>query len=163
MRFVYNDGSEDIYTNQVKWISQVSLSQQGRFVVKFNNGAADYVTDLRWPVRFDVNTGTVEGQGSQKLVVTYNDGTTEEIGQPLNYIIRTDIDSSYHLLALYSDPVRRAAGPNVNWDGRTDWVDLGYIGNGTGVGAVIGASSDSGVAAVAGTMPPYSGWFIVED
>lgn len=91
--------------------------------------------------------------------------TKKYVGK-INEIQETAIDSRYHLLVYYSDPARRAAIPSAEkatYDGKTDWHDLGYIGNGTGVGAIAGAETDVGVAAVAATMPPYSAWLIVED
>ena len=163
LTFEYNYGEPDVYTKEIQWIDNIALSAAGEFRVQYNNGEPDYVTTLRWPINIQVNTGAAEGDGTQKLVITYNDGTTEEVGQPINYIMQTVIDSRYHLLALYSDPERRAQGPNVIWEGRDDWVDLGYVGNGTGVGAIVGETTNEGVLGVANTMPPYSGWFIVEE
>ena len=82
----------------------------------------------------------------------------------INEIQETAIDSRYHLLVYYSDPAIRAVLINkATYNGKNDWADLGYIGNGTGVGAIAGEESDSGVVSVANTMPPYSAWFIVED
>ena len=91
------------------------------------------------------------------MVITYANGDIEEIGQPLNYIIATAVDNRYHLLVYYAAPVKRSAfSPKATYDGKNDWADLGYIGNGTGVGAIAGKESDSGVASVAENMPPYS-------
>jgi len=82
----------------------------------------------------------------------------------INEIQETVIDNRYHLLVYYSDPnVRRELINVATYDGRDDWADLGYIGNGTGVGAIAGKESDSGISSVANTMPPYSAWLIVED
>ena len=114
LTFEYNYGEPDVYTKEIQWIDNIALSAAGEFRVQYNNGEPDYVTTLRWPIDIQVNTGVAEGDGTQKLVITYNDGTTEEVGQPINYIMQTVIDSRYHLLALYSDPERRAQGPNVN-------------------------------------------------
>lgn len=112
---------------------------------------------------------------NHRKVLTYEEKSYDEqeagvvvkkyIGK-INEIQETAIDNRYHLLVYYSDPARRAAIPNAEkatYDDRNDWHDLGYIGNGTGVGAIAGEESDSGVAAVAATMPPYSAWLIVED
>lgn len=83
----------------------------------------------------------------------------------VNEIENTAIDNRYHLLVYYNDSIRRSAIPlaeRATYNGKNDWHDLGYIGNGTGVGAIAGNESDAGIAAVAATMPPYSAWFIVE-
>lgn len=82
----------------------------------------------------------------------------------MNYIIKTAISDTYHLLVYYADPEKRASATNkATYDGKDDWTDLGYIGNGTGVGAIVGKESDEAVAEIANTMPPYSAWLIVEE
>lgn len=85
-----------------------------------------------------VDTGEEEGEGTQKIQVTYNDETpTETIGQPLNYVMKTAISNDYHLLVLHSDPAKRealvAAGAGYTWEGRNDWQDLGSIKNESGI------------------------------
>lgn len=109
---------------------------------------------------------------NHRKVLTYEETNydNKEIGETvkkyigkINEVQETVIDNRYHLLIYYSDPAVRAALINTaTYDGRNDWADLGYIGNGTGVGAIAGEESDSGVASVAATMPPYSAWLIVE-
>ena len=93
-----------------------------------------------------IDTGETEGEGSQKLQVTYNDNTPiETIGNPINYIIKTEITDDYHLVALHSSPDKRAQiiaeGKNYTWDGRNDWQDLGSIKDEDGV--FIGLNYDS--------------------
>ena len=110
---------------------------------------------------------------NHRKVLTYEERNydNKEIGEitkkyigKINEVQETVIDSRYHLLVYYSDPAVRAALINkATYDNRNDWADLGYIGNGTGVGAIAGEENDSGVASVAATMPPYSAWLIVED
>ena len=34
-------------------------------------------------------------------VITYNDGTSTKVGNPINYIMRTAISADYHLLVLF--------------------------------------------------------------
>lgn len=166
LTFTYNDGTSDIYNNQLQWITDITLSDTGVFTIKYNNGTEDFVKSLRWPTSITVNTGEEEGEGDQKINISYIDGTQEQIGNPINYIMKTAISSDYHLLVLYSDPAKRQSikdqGLNATYENRDDWYDLGYIGQGT-VGAVIGKESDSAAAALAETLPPYSAWFIVEE
>lgn len=101
-------------------------------------GGAQYVGQIVGPsglgltkTGIAIDTGSTEGNGTQKLVITYNDGTSTKVGNPINYIMRTAISADYHLLVLYSDPARRAdikaRGQNNVWDGRDDWFDLGSI------------------------------------
>ena len=93
-----------------------------------------------------IDTGNIEGEGSQKLQVTYNDETpVEKIGNPINYIIKTEVTDDYHLIALHSSPDKRAQiiaeGKNYTWDGRDDWQDLGAIKDEDGI--FIGLNYDS--------------------
>lgn len=130
----YNDGTQDVYTNKVKWVTGVSLSAGGVFTIDFNNGDKSYVTNIIYPTSLAVNANADEASpGNQKLVVTYNNGSTQEIGQPLNYIMRTAVNpENYHLLVLYSSPeVRPADG--VTFEGVDGWKDLGAIKDADGV------------------------------
>lgn len=158
----YNDKTTDVFTKAIKWITDISLTDTGVFTVKYNNGLPDFTKTLKWPTRVNVDTGEVEGSGTQKLSIEYNDGSTENLGNPINYIMRTAIDDEYHLLVLYSDPIRRAAGPNKSYNGIDDWCDLGFLGQGS-LGCVVGKESDTAAAALATTLPPYSAWMIVEE
>ena len=159
LTFTYNDSTTETFSQQIQWISSVTLDETGVFTVKYNNGTEDYTTTIRWPVSISVDTGEVEGDGTQKINVSYSDGTTETIGNPINYIMETAISNDFHLLVLYSDPEKRGG---VTYEDRSDWTDLGYIGQGT-VGAVVGKESDEAVAAIFEALPPYSAWFIVEE
>ena len=167
LTIVYNDGTEDVFDKKLKWIEDIIFTDEGHLSIYYNNGTPSLEKDIIWITDVEVQTGETEGLGNQKVKVTFNNGTSKEIGMPLNYIMKTAIDDRYHLLALYSDPARREevknSKQNATWEDRDDWHDLGYIGNGTGVGAVAGKADDEGVAAVAENMPPYSVWFIIED
>ena len=158
-----NGDMKTYYIGDYNKISNVTVSATGLVTIGYTHDDDD-TYQLRIPTSVSINTGSTEGTGTQKVVITYANGDIEEIGQPLNYIMATAIDSRYHLLVYYSDPVKRAAfTPKATYNGKNDWADLGYIGNGTGVGAIAGEESDSGVTSVANTMPPYSAWLIVED
>lgn len=151
------------YVGDYNKISNITVSATGLVTIEYTHDDND-TYQMRIPTSVSINTGSTEGTGTQKVVITYANGDTEEIGQPLNYIMATAIDNRYHLLVYYSDPAKRSALVNsATYDGKNDWADLGYIGNGTGVGAIAGEESDSGVTSVANTMPPYSAWLIVED
>ena len=151
------------YVGDYNKISNITVSATGLVTIEYTHDDND-TYQMRIPTSVSINTGSTEGTGTQKVVITYANGDTEEIGQPLNYIIATAIDNRYHLLVYYSDPAKRSALVNpATYDGKNDWADLGYIGDGTGVGAIAGEESDSGVVSVANTMPPYSAWLIVED
>ena len=151
------------YVGDYNKISNITVSATGLVTIEYTHDDND-TYQMRIPTSVSINTGSTEGTGTQKVVITYANGDTEEIGQPLNYIIATAIDNRYHLLVYYSDPAKRSAfSPKATYNGKNDWADLGYIGNGTGVGAIAGEESDSGVTSVANTMPPYSAWLIVED
>lgn len=126
----YNDNTNDIFTKQIQWITDVSLDDSGLLTIKYNNGTPDFTKNLKWPTSVTVNTGDTEGEGNQKINITYIDGTNADIGNPINYIMKTAIDNG-HLICLYSDPIRRAEIVNNNknylFQGRNDWHDLGLI------------------------------------
>ena len=158
-----NGDMKTYYVGDYNKISNITVSATGLVTIEYTHDDND-TYQMRIPTSISINTGSTEGTGTQKVVITYANGDTEEIGQPLNYIMATAIDNRYHLLVYYSDPAKRSALVNpATYDGKNDWADLGYIGDGTGVGAIAGEESDSGVVSVANTMPPYSAWLIVED
>ena len=158
-----NGDMKTYYVGDYNKISNITVSATGLVTIEYTHDDND-TYQMRIPTSVNINTGSTEGTGTQKVVITYANGDTEEIGQPLNYIMATAIDNRYHLLVYYSDPAKRSAfSPKATYNGKNDWADLGYIGNGTGVGAIAGEESDSGVTSVANTMPPYSAWLIVED
>lgn len=158
-----NGDMKTYYVGDYNKISNITVSATGLVTIEYTHDDND-IYQMRIPTSVSINTGSTEGTGTQKVVITYANGDTEEIGQPLNYIMATAIDNRYHLLVYYSDPAKRSAfSPKATYNGKNDWADLGYIGNGTGVGAIAGEESDSGVASVAENMPPYSAWLIVED
>ena len=158
-----NGDMKTYYVGDYNKISNITVSATGLVTIEYTHDDND-TYQMRIPTSVSINTGSTEGTGTQKVVITYANGDTEEIGQPLNYIMATAIDNRYHLLVYYSDPAKRSAfSPKATYNGKNDWADLGYIGNGTGVGAIAGEESDSGVTSVANTMPPYSAWLIVED
>lgn len=164
--------------NKLKWITSIELADNGTLTVNYNNGDDPEIFEkaIKWVVKSEILTGEQEGEGNQKLKITYNDGTSEEIGNPINYIMKNvivipptqeqidngflyDAKYAYHALVLYSDPLHRGS---IIYDDREDWVDLGYIGQGT-LGAVAGKESDETVQQLAETLPPYSAWFIIEE
>ena len=125
-----NNGDEStVLNNVVRWISGTSLAADGTFTISWNNGTEDTIYHLNWLTGISVNTnleGQDEGTGNQKLHITWANGTTEDIGNPINYIMNMAVNENNHLLVRYSDPVRRAAGGIIynNIDG---WTDLGQI------------------------------------
>jgi len=150
------------YVGYFNKIDNINVTNAGLITIDYSYANTE-TYQLKLPTNVTIDTGVTEGTGTQKITITYSDGTSSVIGQPLNYIMETAIDSRYHLLAYYSDPARRAALVNpATYNGKSDWADLGYIGNGTGMGAAIG-SEDSGAAEIIATAPGYSPWLITEE
>lgn len=107
------------YNKKIKWINSITLNgNDGRLKIQYNDGT-EYNTQLVYPSDLSVNTGTTEGAGNQKLHVTYTNGTGKDIGNPINYIMRTacNINTAWHLYILYADPAKRGS---VTYDGRND-------------------------------------------
>ena len=76
----------------------------------------------------------IEGSGSQKLKLIYNNGDSEYISPPINYILKTAIDDNFHLLVLYSDPEKREKLQNkVTYNGIDGWEDLGAVKSESGI------------------------------
>lgn len=149
------------YTKKIKWINSITLNRNdGRLKIQYNDGT-EYNAQLVYPSDLSVNTGDTEGAENQKLHVTYTDGTGKDIGNPINYIMRTacNINTAWHLYILYADPAKRGS---VTYDGRNDWTDLGYIGNGE-VGCVAAKESDQTAQTLLNELPPYSTWLIIEE
>ena len=133
LTFEYNNGeTPTVYEKAIKTIKDISLLDDGTFTIIDNQGN-EFKKELIWPTSIMLesaseDTPTEEGSGSQKLKVTYNNGDSEYISPPINYIMRTAIDENYHLLILYSDPEKRANLTNkASYDGRDDWEDMGSI------------------------------------
>ena len=107
------------YTKKIKWIDSVTLNPNtGAYKIQYNDGT-EYNTQLVYPSDLSINTGNTEGAGNQKVHVTYTNGTGKDIGNPINYIMRTacNINTAWHLYILYADPAKRGS---VTYDGRND-------------------------------------------
>lgn len=126
-----------------------------------------YIEDI------DINTGAVEGEGSQRVVVKFNGQPSKEIGNPLNYIIESVIVNSGnnntiygHLLVKYSDENKRG---HVSYNGYDYWVDLGDVKGETGGLAILthysaGTPVPTQPPEVLGGSSEYRGWMItIED
>lgn len=135
LKITYTHDGEVTLDQKIKW-AESTVFTNGKFIITYNDGTTSS-QDIPLIEDISINTGENEGEGSQKVAVSYNDGTTKEIGQPLNYIIKTAISSDYHLLFLYSDPARRQqeidSGTNYSYDGRDDWADMGSIKDENGI------------------------------
>ena len=124
-----NDDPAYVASQRLKWINDITLAKDGTFTISWNNGTEDTVYHLNWLTGVSINTnleGQDEGTGNQKLHVTWANGTTEDIGNPINYIMNMAVNENNHLLVRYSDPVRRAAG-GITYNNIDGWTDLGQI------------------------------------
>ena len=130
--FTWNNGTADtVFSNIIQWISSVNLAADGTLTVGYNNGAADSVFNkvVKWisgcAINTELNTGDGEGTGNQKFHITWNDGTEEDVGNPINYIMNMAVNENNHLLVRYSDPARRIGG--LTYNSIDGWTDLGQI------------------------------------
>ena len=126
----YNNGADPtVYSKIFKWISTVELANDGTLTINYNNDSSPtvFANAIKSISNIAINTGANEGEGSQKLAVTWNNSNVPvEIGNPINYIIETVVDDENNLLVWYSDPVRRALS-DISYDGKTGWVNIGRI------------------------------------
>ena len=124
----WNNGAADtIYANMFKWISGMTVAADGTVTFTWNNGDSNTVYNnlMKWISGCVINIGDSEGSGNQKFHITWNDGTEEDIGNPINYIMNMVVNESNHLLVRYSDPAKRVGG--IAYNGADGWTDLGQI------------------------------------
>lgn len=139
----------------IRWPKTLTVGPDGTITTKYSYGADTTQSKVvKWMNNAEILTGTPEGTGSQKVKITYNTGETAEIGNPLNYIIRTVINpENYHLLVYYADPAKRASSTNkATYDGKTDWTDLGVVKDDSGI--LIGlniTTAQAGIPTTGGT------------
>ena len=128
----YNDGTKEVFNKKIQWITNITLTDEGILTINYNNDTPAFTKSLIWPVRieFDSKDNEVD-PGTQVIKVTYNNGTIETIGQPLNSIMRMEVNPiNYHLLVLFTNPTKRGT---VTYDSIAGWVDYGAIKNYDGV------------------------------
>ena len=123
----YNTGeTRSITNNKIKWINSVSTENGRTLVFTYNDDTTDSV-NLTLPNNISINTGDIEGEGNQKIKVGWTNGDSQDIGNPINYIMQAAIDDNQHLLVRYSDPIRRAQSDTVTWKNKTGWTDIGNL------------------------------------
>lgn len=128
----YNDGTKEVFDKKIQWITNITLTDEGILTINYNNDTPAFTKSLIWPVRIEFDSKDNEADpGTQVIKVTYNNGTIEIIGQPLNSIMRMEVNPvNYHLLVLFTNPAKRGT---VTYDSIAGWVDYGAIKNYDGV------------------------------
>lgn len=124
----WNNGTADtVYANLFKWISGMTIAANGTVTLTWNNGDSNTVYEnlMKWISGCAINIGESEGAGNQKFHIAWNDGTEEDVGNPINYIMNMAINENNHLLVRYSDPARRVGG--LTYNSIDGWTDLGQI------------------------------------
>lgn len=161
---VYNQISYDknaegevkkIYIGDYEMIEDVFVTDQGDLIFAMSHTKEKgFIARIKWIKSVEINE---EGQ----VTIVYNSGSREIVNQKLNYILKTacNKNTAWHLYVLYSDPSKRG---KVTYDGRSDWTDLGYIGNGE-LGAIAAKENDTTAVALAKELPPYSAWLVIEE
>lgn len=137
LTFNYNNGTSEIFEKYIRTIKTLSLTETGLFTISDNQGNT-IEEQLKWPVNLVMESyadgSQIEGSGSQKLKLTYNNGDSEYISPPINYILETAIDDKFHLLVFYSDPEKRKNLQNkVTYNGIDGWADLGAVKSDSGI------------------------------
>jgi hypothetical protein len=90
----YNTGeSQSITNNKIKWIKNISTENGHTLIFTYNDNTTNSV-ELTLPSSININTGTTEGTGNQKINIGWTDGTNQDIGNPINYIMEAAIDDS---------------------------------------------------------------------
>ena len=123
----YNTGeSQSITNNKIKWINNISTADGRTLIFTYNDNTTNSI-GLTLPNNVSINTGNIEGEGNQKVKVTWTNGNTQDIGNPINYIMEAAVDDNQHLLVRYSDPVRREQLDTVTWKNKTGWTNIGSL------------------------------------
>lgn len=122
----YNDGTKEVFDKKIQWITNITLTDEGILTINYNNDTPAFTKSLIWPVRIEFDSKDNEADpGTQVIKVTYNNGTIETIGQPLNSIMRMEVNPvNYHLLVLFTNPAKRGT---ITYDSIAGWVDYGAI------------------------------------
>lgn len=124
----YNNNSADtVFANKIRWLTDATVANNGTLTLSWNNGTANtvYPNLFKWISGCTVNIGESEGAGNQKFHIAWNDGTEEDIGNPINYIMNMAVNEDNHLLVRYSDPAKRAG--RITYNEIDGWTDLGQI------------------------------------
>ena len=123
----YNTGERQlIEDHKIKWIDSAQLTNGHVLIFTYNDATSD-TFNLILPNNVTINTGTLQGEGTQKVRVSWTNGEYAEIGNPINYIMQAAVNDNEHLLVRYSDPIRRTLSTTVNWNGKSGWTDIGSL------------------------------------
>lgn len=124
---VYNTGQTQSLTNTpVKWLNNITGSDGHILTFTYNDETTNTI-DFKFLRNIDIDTGTTEGSGNQKVHIYWTDNTVTEIGNPINYIMQAAINDNEHLLVRYSDPIKRNLDTTVSWNGKAGWTDIGDL------------------------------------
>ena len=123
----YNTGeSQSITNNKIKWINNISTADGRTLIFTYNDNTTNSI-GLTLPNNVSINTGNIEGEGNQKIKIDWTNGSSQDIGNPINYIMEAAVDNNQHLLVRYSDPVRREQLDTVTWKNKTGWTNIGNL------------------------------------
>jgi len=122
-----NNSANTVFANKIRWLTGAAVANNGTLRLSWNNGTADtvYPNLFKWISGCTVNIGESEGAGNQKFHIIWNDGTEEDVGNPINYIMSMVVNTNNHLLVRYSDPAKRVGG--LTYNNINGWTDLGQI------------------------------------
>ena len=118
--------TDKVINKLIKWINSVSADATGHLTIVYNTGETQSI-NLNLPNNITINTGASQGQGNQKLNVSWTNGTSQDIGNPINYIMEAAVDDNQHLLVRYSDPIRRGQSDTVTWNNKNGWTNIGSL------------------------------------
>lgn len=161
VEIIYNSTESVIHDKMIKWITDVYIDDDYKDetikatslfeILSDGTTAKILLSENKYQVENDnclvildsviINGLDIYEQNNKsdyRFHVTYNVGYEEAIGQPINFIKQTVIDTKdYHLLVFYSNARLResliAAGKTRRFGGKAGWVDLGSIKDDSGV------------------------------
>ena len=129
-----------IFLGNYNMINNIDIEENGTIIIHFSHDDdLVYNKILKYIDKVYLNNSENNENNDYKFHVVYNTGEEEIIGDPINYILETDIDkdNDYHLLVYYSSIKFRnaiiAAGNGRTHKGKEGWLDLGSVKDDSGV------------------------------
>lgn len=156
LRFTYNtendvQGEKDYVEFPFVYPTDILFNSNGQISVKYSNNETQVKTTIQSITNIAVDPNTKE------IKATYNTGTVQTIGDPINTISQMAINTNdSHLLILYSDPASRG---NVTYNNISGWTDLGYLFDGININSILQSFAEENILLTNGSTISLNRWY----
>ena len=117
----YSHDDTKTFNNLIRWITSVTLDEKGNFIVKYNNGTADYTTSLKW-----VNDIKIAEDGTITLHYSNNAKPTV-LDQKFQSINDITLDQYGTLTVLYNTGEKEVFENDIQWINEISLTDAGVF------------------------------------